>query len=184
MITTDKTYSIRWYGPFPTKEEVGEFEDKHKDIKCQLYIFHGRRKHARIYESYYCGQAKSGVFRRLSDKGHHIEEIKQLNGIWIGAISNIEPTFSDINYVENILTAQLADTYGEKYMLNKINKKFPKYNIYILNLWHKISGERWQKYSSYSVLSDIPDVLGHEYQQNYDIHYLYGTQKLKWLNIK
>ena len=147
-------------------------------------MFHGYKKRAQIYEHYYCGQAKNGVYNRLANKGHHIEEINRMTGIWIGAISNIVPTTSDINYVENILTAQLADTYGEKYMLNKINKQFPKHNIYILNLWHKTDCDRWLKYNSYSIVSDMPDVLGHEYQPNLDVHYLYGTQKLKWLNIK
>ena len=180
----DKTYTIRWYGPFSTAESIREFEQEHEDIKCHLYMFYGMKKHAKLYESYYCGQAKKGVYNRLTNKGHHIEEITQINGIWIGSISNVEPSPLDINYVENIITAQMADTYGEKYMLNKINTNFPKHNIYILNLWHKINGERWQKNSSYSLAGKMPDVLGHEYQSDIDVHFLYGTQKLKWLNIK
>ena len=44
----DKTYTIRWYGPFLTTESIREFEQEHKDIKCQLYMFHGMKKHAKL----------------------------------------------------------------------------------------------------------------------------------------
>ena len=92
MTTQEKTYSIRWYGPFESKEEIGEYEKKHADIHFQLYMFHGMKKRAKIYESYYCGQAKSGVYRRLSDKNHHINEITHMSAIWIGTISNVSPS--------------------------------------------------------------------------------------------
>ena len=180
----DKTYSIRWYGPFSTKEEIGEYEQKHANTKFQLYMFHGLKKRARLYESYYCGQAKSGVYRRLSDKGHHINDINRMTAIWIGTISNVEPCTKDINYVENIITAQLAKTFGESQLLNVINKKYPTYNIYVINIWHKISGERYRKYATFSLPSDMPDLIGHEYEREpLIVHKLYSAEKVKWIDV-
>lgn len=180
----DKTYSIRWYGPFSTKEEIGEYEDQHADTKFQLYMFHGLKKRAKVHEHYYCGQAKFGVFRRLSDNGHHINEINRMSAIWIGTISNVIPSEHDINYVENIITAQLAKTFGENQLLNKINKKFPNYNIYVISIWHKADGKRYRKYAKYSLPADLPDLLGHEYvTEPFQHHKIYSAEKVKWSDV-
>ena len=188
MNTTDKTYSIRWYGPFLTKEEVGIYENIHSEIKFQLYMFHGLRKRAKIHESYYCGQAKSGVFRRLSDKGHHINEIRKdgMKAIWIGEISNITtPSPQDVNYVENIITAQLAKTFGKSQLLNEINMKFPTYNIYVINIWHrKANGSRYRAYASRTLPAQIPDLLGHEYEKEpLPHHRIYCAEKVRWTDV-
>jgi len=185
MVQQDKTYSIRWYGPFETKEDVGNYEKKHPNISFQLYMFHGLKKRAKIYESYYCGQAKNGVFRRLSDKNHHINEISRMTAIWIGTISNVlSPTNNDINYVENIITAQLAKKFTKKQLLNVINKNFPDYNIYVINIWHKVDDSRYRKYIKYTLPADLPDLLGHEYEtEPFPLHKIYSAEKVKWTDV-
>ena len=184
MKTQDKTYSIRWYGPFETKEQIGEYEKNHAEIHFQLYMFHGMKKRAKIYESYYCGQAKNSVFRRLSDKNHHINEINRMTAIWIGTISNVSPSAQDINYVENIITAQLTKVFGKDQLLNAINKKFPNYNIYVINIWHKVNGDRYRKYANYSLPADLPDLLGHEYDIDpFPLHKIYSAEKVKWTDV-
>ena len=183
-MTQDKTYSIRWYGPFESKEEIGEFEKKHSDISFQLYMFHGMKKRAKMYESYYCGQAKNGVYRRLSDKNHHVNDINRMTAMWIGNISNVSPSMQDINYVENIITAQLAKIFGKSQLLNVINKKFPNYNIYVINIWHKLDGSRYRKYTKYTLPSDLPDLLGHEYETfPFSLHKIYSAEKVKWTDV-
>lgn len=186
MTTTiqDKTYSIRWYGPFLTKEEVGGFENLHPDIKCQLYAFRGLKKHARVNESYYCGQAKKGVFKCLCNKNHHINDLSRTSEIWIGSLSNVRPQARFINHVERIVTATMANCYGKEKMLNVINKDFPSYNIYVINLWHKTNGERLRKYSKDTLPADIPDLLGHEFWKDPMPHHrIYGVEKVKQLDI-
>lgn len=184
MTLQDKTYSIRWYGPFKSKDEIGEYEKKHADVKFQLYIFQGLKPRAKVNMNYYCGQAKSGVYRRLSDKNHHINEINRISAIWIGTISNVIPESNDINYVENIITAQLTKNIGEARLLNIINKKFPNYNIYVINIWHKVNGDRHVKYMRRSIPTCLPDLLGHEYEAfPIPVHKIYGAEKVKWADI-
>lgn len=184
-MNTDKVYIIRWFGPFKSVEEVNTFEKEHKNTVCVLYMLQGMKKNAKLYDSYYCGQAKRGVYNRLTNKGHHIEEFSRLSAIWIGNISNIEPTPTDINYVENILTAEMADKFQKKFMLNKINMNFPHFNIYVINVWHKTDTERIKKYSSNSLASEIPDLIGHEYYtEPTPYHRLFGAPKIQWLDIK
>lgn len=177
----DKTYSVRWYGPFSTVEEVKSFEQKDPEQAYQLYLLQGYKKCAKTKESYYCGQTTRSVSKRLSDGGHHISEISRLNAIWIGAITNVDPSKEDINVVEKILTAQMRITFGESMLLNQTNTKFPTYNAYIINTWHDLKGERRQNYRKYSIPDIIPDLIGHEYFKGI-IQYskIFSAPKIKW----
>lgn len=180
----DKTYTVRWYGPFEDVEDIKDFEKKNKSVNFQLYILDGYKPHAKIYSSYYCGQTQRGVYDRLTDPGHHINELKYITSIWIGSISNVDPEHGDINVVENIVTAQLRSLYGENYMLNKINKNFPKYNSYVINIWHNLKGERIKRYKKYSIPAELPDVIGHEYDKEFDAHLLFSTSRISWTNVE
>lgn len=82
------------------------------------------------------------------------------------------------------MTAQIRSTYGEKYMLNQINTKFPTYNAYVINIWHNTKGKRLQRYQQFSVPSDLPDAIGHEYDKNIDAHLLFSATKIKWSNVE
>ena len=73
----DKTYSVRWYGPFESVEEVKDFEKENKSISFQLYMINGSKPRYR-YSRYYCGQTQRGVFKRLSDGNHHINELNRI----------------------------------------------------------------------------------------------------------
>lgn len=184
MAQIDKIYSVRWFGPFDTPEEVKNFEDKHKSVSFQLYILNGYKPYARLHDSYYCGQTKRSVYQRLADPNHHINEFREISAIWIGSISNVVPLAEDINVTEKIITAQLRAIFGERKMLNKINKNFPKYNAYIVNIWHNTKEKRLQRYQSETIPSNLPDVIGHEYEKLIDAHLLFGASKIKWLNIE
>lgn len=184
MAQMDKLYSVRWFGPFETLDEVLLFENKHKSMSFQLYILNGYKPYAKLYDSYYCGQTQRSVYKRLTDPNHHINEFRDISAIWIGSISNVEPSAMDINVAEKILTAQLRSIFGEKRMLNKINKSFPKYNAYIVNIWHNLKERRLQRYQTGTIPADLPDIIGHEYEKLIDAHLLFGASKIKWLNIE
>lgn len=185
-MTKDKTYSVRWYGEFTSVEEVNEFEKKHPDTQFQVYILQGYKKCAKTRVSYYCGQAKHGVYKRLTNQGHHINELSRITGIWIGTISNTDPDPGDINVVEKILTAQMCSTLGSKYMLNQTNTKFPTYNAYVINIWHDQKEKRRQKYKQGTIPQEISDLIGHEYVKSEYIKYsqIFEAQKIKWTKIE
>ena len=179
----DKTYSVRWYGPFKSVEEVKTFENENKGIDFQLYLINGYRPRA-IYSSYYCGQTQRGVNKRLSDPGHHINDCNRIEAIWIGSITNVEPKKADINVVEKIITAQSQETFGARYILNETNTLFPKYNVYVINIWHKKTGDRLKKYAQYSIPAELPDVIGHEYEKDSGAHILFSASKISFKDLK
>ncbi len=180
----DKTYSVRWYGPFASVEEVKDFAKQHKSIDFQIYVINGYKKYAKIYDKYYCGQTQRNIYERLSDKDHHIKEYKTIIAIWIGSISSKEPEHEDINVVENIITAQLRSIFGEDRMLNRINTRFQKQNAYILNLWHDTKCKRMRKYPQFSLPAELPDLIGHEYDKEEDAHKLFGASKVSLKDIE
>ncbi len=185
-MTKDKTYSVRWYGEFTTVEEVNEFEKKHSDTQFQVYLLQGYKKCAKTRVSYYCGQTKHGVYKRLTNQGHHINELSRITGIWIGTISNLDPEPADISVVEKILTAQMNSTLGSDSMLNLTNTKFPTYNAYVINIWHDKNGKRRQKYNLDTIPQKISDLIGHEYVKGEFIKYskIFEASKIKWTKIE
>lgn len=184
MDTCDKTYSVRWFGPFKSVEEVKDFENSHDNMSFQLYILNGYKPYAKFFDNYYCGQTKRSVYERLTDKNHHINEFKSISAIWIGSISSKEPDNVDINIVEKIMTAQMRVVFGEKFMLNQMNTAFPKYNAYVINIWHTTSGQRMHNYKSATVPSYLPDLIGHEYDTNNCEHQLFSTSKIQWDHVE
>ena len=183
-MAVDRTYSVRWFGPFEDVEDVKKFEDNHKSLSFQLYLLQGYKPHARYHDSYYCGQTQRSVYKRLTDDNHHINDLKTISAIWIGSISNVEPAHSDINVVEKIVTAQMRSTYGEKYMLNKMNTNFPTYNAYVINIWHNTNGKRMQRYQQFTIPYDLPDVIGHEFDKDLEAHMLFSASKIKWSDVE
>ncbi len=181
MAMFDKTYSIRWFGPFASVDEVKVFEENRKPMSFQLYLLQGNKPYFRYRDSFYCGQTKRSVYRRLTDEGHHINDFKTITGIWIGSISNVDPSPEDINFTENVITAHIRSIEGEKNILNKINYKFPKHNAYIVNIWHNVKSQRYQRYAKYTIPDELPDLMGHEYDKDADKHLIFGAPKIKWL---
>ena len=177
----DKTYAVRWYGPFESPEEVKKFEDGNEEISFQLYIINGYKPRAK-YSSYYCGQTQRSVYKRLTDVGHHINDFNSDRiDIWIGSITNVEPSKTDINVVEKMITAQLQEIFGARFIVNETNTQFPKYNAYVINIWHnKKNGYRMQRYPQHSIPAELPDVIGHEYEKLIDAHCLFGASKITW----
>lgn len=83
-------FLIKWYGPFTSQKEVKEWEQE-QQFNCSLYLLHGKPKFAKTREKYYCGMSIRNIYKRLQDKGHHIEEIKdRLNSIYVGYLSNLK----------------------------------------------------------------------------------------------
>lgn len=188
MAEVDKTYTIRWYGPFVSVDDVLIFEKQHADQGFQLYLLHGYKKCAKTVENYYCGQTTRSVYKRLSDGTHRaMLEIPRMTAIWIETITNVEPTKEDINVVEKIITAQMRVVLGEKLLLNQTNMKFPTYNVYVINTWHDSKGERRQNYKKYSMPDIIPDLIGHEFFKGmYNLQYskIFSAPKIKWIKTE
>jgi len=163
---------------------VKVFERENPETQCYLYMFSGMKKHAKLYDSFYCGKAdKQNVYQRLSNPNHHISELREVNEIWIGSFSNIEPTSDDINYGERIMTAVLASKVEKEHMLNAINMQFPKYTIYVINHWFnpKIMCSWGKAPSRYSLCAILPDLMAHRYDSSTCEHIVSGTEKLKIL---
>ena len=178
---TIKTYMIHWFGPFRSIDEVAVWEKQNSNHVCNLYLLAGKKPYARMTRHYYCGKTIQGVHKRLNNLGHHIEELKEVEEIWMGCFRNINPENEDILIIEKIVTAYLTQVVGDKKMLNAINKCFPKNQICVINRWYKPSKGLWSRFVDYSPARIIPEVILHYYSDN--THLIYGTDKLKRLKI-
>ena len=176
-------FLIKWYGPFKSQEKVKEWEDKNDSIKCSLYLLHGKLKYAKTKEKYYCGMSIRNIYQRLSDKGHHIEEITdRLNSIYVGSLSNIKNvTKSQIFIAEKIITASLTDLVGEDNVLNATNTYFPGENVFVINEWWKTTCiSIWERQPKNAPSNISPDVLVYHFKGK-DSFNLFGCKKLKKL---
>ena len=176
---TITTYMIHWFGPFTCIEDVTKWEKENSDRKCNLYILEGQKKYARFNRHYYCGQTTQGVYKRLNNIGHHIEEFRCVEEIWLGCFRNVDAKKADINIVEKLTTAYLSDEVGTQKMLNEINMSFPKSQICVINRWFKPEKLLWSRFKEYSPSRIISEVILHYYNDN--LHMIYGTDKLKCL---
>ena len=172
---------LHWFGPIKCIEDVAKWEHDNIEHVCNLYIIEGKRPNARITRHYYCGKTIQGVNKRLSNLGHHIEDLKTVDEIWMGCIRNVKPQKDDILILENIVTAYLSAEVGDKKMLNAINKKFPKHQLCVINRWFKPTRESWHRFNDGSPARLIPEVILHYYAEN--IHMIYGAEKLKLLQM-
>lgn len=174
------TYLIKWYGPFSSRKELRDWEDKRKRHEVfNLYVFQAKCKGK---DKYYCGMAfKQTVGKRLSNHNHHIhdyEDEKTKLQIWIGAIANVKAKERDVRVCENILTSELAQLgVGEKYLENQTNKMPPRNNVYIINEWWKPSEDEIKRRLRRSVPDVIPEVM--EFYNEYNA--LYGAHKLTYI---
>ena len=176
-------FLVKWYGPFTDQDKEKEWEKK-QDFRCSLYLLHGKLKHAKTNDSYYCGMSKRCVFARLRDKDHHIGEIKnRLESIYVGSISNVEElTTREIRIVEKLITAYLADELDEKKILNETNFNFPADNVYVINEWYKTdkNNEMWKRQPKSAPSNIVPDVLVSHLRDDGYVD-LFGSRKLKRL---
>ena len=174
-------FLIKWYGPFKGKQEVQEWEEEHKSVKCSLYLLHGKVKYAKTNEKYYCGKSLRSVHERLGDKGHHLEEIEdRLSSIYVGCLSNIKhPTDSQIRLAEKIITASLTAFVGESSVLNRTNMYFPNESVFVINEWWRTTDESvWARQPKNSPSNIVPDVLVYHIKGKAGFE-LFGCQKLK-----
>jgi hypothetical protein len=181
----DEAYIIKWYGPFPNKDEVRKWEKLHDDIVCNLYLLHGMKKHAKTIESYYCGKTLQYVYERFQDKSHHLYEIcNREHEIYIGQISNIEPDNDDVLKLEKMITAFIGYHFEERNVLNKINFHPPHCDgtMSIVNQWYKQRDlSQWQRLPKSSPANIIPDVMVYRENDDHQSTVLYGIQKLKYI---
>ena len=174
------TYLIKWYGPFSSKEELKDWEDKLSE-SFNLYAFHAKNKDKQ--DKYYCGMTyKQTVGKRMRNHDHHIHDFEndktQELQIWIGRIANIKPAETDVRICENLITSELACIgVGEKNLENKTNKKPPVCDVYIINEWWKKNQEEIKKKIKGSIPATIPEVMIY-YSET---HSLYGANILKWI---
>ena len=94
MESLDKTYLIKWYGPFYTQEEERIWEIEHIDLTFNLYLIYGQKKYAKTKEHYYVGQTSQRVYQRFKNVGHHINDYSRVKEIWIGTSTERRYKFS------------------------------------------------------------------------------------------
>lgn len=179
----NNVFLIKWYGPFDCTERVEQWEKEHKETKCSLYLLHGKLKYAKTRERYYCGMSICHIYKRLTDKGHHIQEIEErLNSIYVGQLANVKrPTRKQIFLAEKIITASLADAVGERNVLNATNTLFPAEDVFVINEWWKpTEASVWKRQPTNAPSNIVPDVLVFHYQGN-GFGDLSGCKKLKAL---
>lgn len=181
---TEKAYLINWYGPFiaqdvkKTREIIGEWESKNPKRECNLYLIWGKKPNKKKH-SYYCGKTIQGVHKRFGNKGHHINDVNRINGIWIGCFCNIKPTGLDISVAEKIYTALLADSVGEQAMLNETNKCFPTKPVTIISRWiNKDSMKPYHSRDEEAPINKIDDVCLYNYDCERHRLSLWGAAKL------
>lgn len=180
---TQNVYLLEWYGPFNSPQEVLDWEAKKiGDGKTYLYLFKGKTS-AKSRVKYYCGQAfKQSAGKRLTNKNHHINEIKSELDIWVAKFQNDTPKKDDVNLVENLVTSVLSQAIlaDDKAMLNRINKHRPKRIVYLINEWYYPTGDPRMKYQKGSIPCLLHDVLicyPHD-----DSSSIYGIERTKYIN--
>lgn len=173
----DKTFLIRWFGPFFDREDERNWEREQKE-KFNLYMICGQKKYAKSMEHYYIGQTIRDVYKRFSDRNHHINDLQRINEIWIGTFANKKPTKTDINLAEKMLISCMDVEIGEVAMLNATNKDLPSENVYLISEWYQRSRNIWIKKSRTSPASIIPDVIAYRINDNNE-PILYAANKLK-----
>lgn len=157
----NNVFLIKWYGPFDCTERVEQWEKEHKETKCLLYLLHGKLKYAKTRERYYCGMSIRHIYKRLTDTGHHIQEIQgRLNSIYVGQLANVKrPTRN----------------------LNATNTLFPSEDVFVINEWWKTTGDSvWKRQPINAPSNIVPDVLVFHYNGN-GFGDLSGCKKLKAL---
>jgi len=177
----DKTYLLKWYGPFPSQEGEQKWELEHDELTFNLYLIYGQKKYAKTKEHYYVGQtANQKVFQRFKNAGHHINDYSRKKEIWIGSFSNISPQKEDINLAEKMLTSYLGynDEIHEKSILNKTNLYAPNKSVYIINRWYNAHNLEWQRHRISSPARIIADVIVYKCDDKNDC-VMYEAKKLK-----
>lgn len=173
-------FLIKWYGPFESQGAVKEWEEE-QSFKCSLYLLHGKLKHTKTREKYYCGMSIRNIYKRLSDKGHHIEEIKdRLNSIYVAHLSNIKrPTRPQIFLAEKIITASLTYIVGKDNVLNATNTYFPSENVAVINEWWKTTCDSvWERQPKNAPSNIVPDVINFKGKDDNDLFYCKKLRRL------
>lgn len=164
MASMDKAYVMKWVGPFTSVESLRLWEQDYPDFIGSIYLIGGFKPKG-TRKKFYCGKTKKSryVYERLSDAGHHINELSAKNlEIWIGMMTNYRPTESNIFEVENIITSAMANLeIPEKDMLNQINMHTPQMDAYVINRWFKPGDVLIERGSlkADSVAYHIPDLI-------------------------
>lgn len=184
----NNVYVLEWYGPFHSPAKVREWENK--EICCRktyLYLFSGKKKHAREKVALYCGQAYGQTAgHRLGNKGHHIQEVigrQEELEIWVATFSNKKPCKYDVNLVEKVLTSVLDQVVKSDTdeVLNETNKLRPRDNAYVINEWYFPNGKERVKYPANSMCSRIPDVLACYPNEEERVSYVWGSQRMRFI---
>ena len=185
----NNVYVLQWYGPFSSQKDIVDWEGENIGPgKTYLYLFKGKKPHAKTSECIYCGQAfKQSAGKRLGNKGHHINEVsdrKEDLTIWVAKFGNKKPLKYDVNLIEKVLTSVLDQVIvtDNQSMLNETNKLRPRDTAYIINEWYYMNGEPVLKYKSGSICSCLPDVLICYTNNDDDESNIWGTKRLGFIN--
>lgn len=185
----NNVYVLQWYGPFLSKRDVLDWEEENIGPgKTYLYLFKGKKPHAKTSECIYCGQAfKQSAGKRLGNKKHHINEVanrKEDLTIWVAKFGNKKPQKYDVNLAEKVITSvfdQVIITDNQS-MLNETNKLRPRDTAYIINEWYYRNGEPVLRYKRGSICSYLPDVLVcYPNDDNHESN-IWGTKRLSFIN--
>lgn len=180
-------FILEWYGPFSNPQDIKTWEEKGIGSgKTYLYIFKGKKPRSKTKQAIYCGQAfKQSAGKRLSNKGHHIQEViahQECLEIWVAKFQN-KPSKDNVNLVERVLTSVIdqVERTDTLEVLNEINKYRPHDLAYIINEWYKVDGTPRLNYKSGSICSLMNDVLICYPDNENKVTNLWGTKKLKYI---
>ncbi len=182
-------YLIQWYGPFKSKEDLKEWEIKQRE-RFYLYLFQGKRKQKQKF-CYYCGStydrknSHSLVYKRLSDKNHHIHPFEEERGetisIWVGTIANRNhPKKKEVLLCEKMLTSEMSQLEIEDDAVeNLTNTLPPKENVYIISEWYNPEYYEHRPKSKVYIPNIVPDIISYYAPKKY----LYRIKRLKFVGV-
>lgn len=182
MKCENKSFFIKWYGPFSSQKKLKEWEQE-QSFECKLYLLQGKKKYKKK-ECYYCGKTMRSVSKRLRDNDHHIKEIEEReHKIYAGQFANLKKiSDSDVRLVEKLITSYLTDVVGEENLMNQNNFHAPSCieEVSVINRWYDDRTNReWLRLSSKTLPSIVPDVLVYRYDKEYKQCQLLGSRRLQ-----
>lgn len=175
MIDIQKTYTIRWIGPFHSLYECDVYLTKRKQGETcapelfSFYYFKGIKKgkgftYKKLHDYFGIHKKHNNIKSRLNKQHEHycqFHENKNMD-IWLGTFANCKDQEQHRN-IEDVETLFIS-TWKPSENKHKKNAQI-KESICVINLWYKINVEPWKRKPQ--SIKDKDDVLICEIDENF-----------------